>query len=82
VRRCRSRLAATQPPDGDPLTATTALADQVAYDIALIEWARSIGVQIQTSDFDRPEEQRLAVERKLEIGDTSFEAKSSTRPQQ
>ena len=79
--RCRSGLAAAAPPWSDPLTATTALADQVAYDIALIEWARSIGIQIETSDFDRPEEQRLELERKLEARDNwLLEAESSARP--
>ncbi len=66
VLRCRSKLTATAPSGSALPTATTALADQVAYDMALIELSRSIGIRCEASDFDQPEERRLDLERELE----------------
>jgi hypothetical protein len=42
-----------------------ALADQVAYDIALIELARCVGIDCGIDTFDRPERRRLELTREL-----------------
>ncbi len=42
-----------------------ALADQVAYDIALIELARCVGIDCGVDAFDQPERRRLELSREL-----------------
>jgi hypothetical protein len=44
---------------------STALADQVAYDIALIDLARCVGIDCDLDTFDQPERRRLELSREL-----------------
>jgi hypothetical protein len=44
---------------------STALADQVAHDIALIELARCVGIDCGLDTFDQPERRRLELSREL-----------------
>ncbi len=44
---------------------STALADQVAYDIALIELAQCVGIDCGIETFDQPERRRLELTREL-----------------
>lgn len=48
-----------------PDWALQAVADQLAYDIALIRMARSAGVDCSVRGFDRPEQERLRLEHDL-----------------
>jgi hypothetical protein len=41
------------------------LADQVAYDVALIELARSVGLPCDPATFDQPELRRNELDREL-----------------
>ena len=59
---CRNLLESTgSPADGT----TTALANQVTYDVALIELARSIGLDCDPSTFDQPARRRTELRREL-----------------
>lgn len=42
-----------------------AVADQLAYDIALIEIARQLGIEVDLNGFDQPENERARLERAL-----------------
>jgi hypothetical protein len=44
---------------------STALALQVAYDIALIDLARCVGLNCDPSSFDQPQRRRIEMERQL-----------------
>ena len=63
--RCRRRLASTHP--GNRLTgwAASAVANQVAYDVALIELARCLGIACDPATFDRPALRRNELDRQL-----------------
>jgi hypothetical protein len=64
--RCRRQLAtATSSGVGVDRT-SSALAHQVAYDISLMELARSVGINCDPNDFDRPEPQRRKLEHVLQ----------------
>jgi hypothetical protein len=44
---------------------SAALANQVAYDLALIDLARSVGMDCDTASFDQPQRRRIELEREL-----------------
>ena len=44
---------------------STALASQVAYDIALIDLARCVGLDCEPNSFDQPQERRAELKRDL-----------------
>ena len=44
---------------------SAALANQVAFDLALIDLADSVGVECDPSSFDQPQRGRIALEREL-----------------
>jgi hypothetical protein len=46
--------------------ASAAVADELAYDIALIELARLVGVECEIGEFDKPAEGRTHLEERLE----------------
>ncbi len=50
---------------GHGAPAPSALATQVAYDLALIRLARSVGLACQPNDFSQPETQRHELRRAL-----------------
>jgi len=62
---CRSRLALTRSLERRTDWAASALANQVAYDVALIELARSVGLACDPATFDQPELRRSEVGREL-----------------
>jgi hypothetical protein len=62
---CRSRLAATRSTERRADWAASALAAQVAYDVALIELARSVGLPCDPSTFEQPERRRRELDREL-----------------
>jgi hypothetical protein len=59
---CRDRL---NPLEMQADRTTIALANQVAYDIALIELARSGGLDVDPQTFDQPERRRTELRREL-----------------
>jgi hypothetical protein len=61
---CRQHLDSTATEPGMDWS-STALANQVAYDLALIDLARCAGLDCDPSSFDQPQHRRIEVERKL-----------------
>jgi hypothetical protein len=61
----RSRLAVPRSIERPTDWAARALANQVAYDVALIELARSVGLACDPASFDQPELRRNQVDREL-----------------
>jgi hypothetical protein len=61
----RNRLAPTRPKERHADWAASALANQVAYDVALIELARSVGIACDPGTFDQPELRRHELNREL-----------------
>jgi hypothetical protein len=57
--------------DTEPVAPADALSVQLAYDVALIRYARCLGIACQPSDFDPPSRGRAHVER--EISERGFE---------
>ncbi len=45
--------------------AAAEIAQQLAYDVAMVDLARKLGVACDLSGFDRPEEERLRLRREL-----------------
>jgi hypothetical protein len=77
--RCRRQLvvAASVGTDGDRTSAV--LAHQVSYDISLMELARSVGIDCDPNEFDRPEQQRRKLEHALQTrGINLFQTEEST----
>jgi hypothetical protein len=62
---CRSRLAVTRSLKRPGDWAASALANQVAHDVALIELARSVGLVCDPATFDQPELRRSELDREL-----------------
>jgi hypothetical protein len=44
---------------------SSALSNQVAYDLALIDLARLVGIDCEATSFDQPQQRRIELERKL-----------------
>jgi hypothetical protein len=66
LRRCRRHLDANPGgPSGDDW-APLAVADQLAYDVALIELTRSLGVDYDLQAFEHPQKARARLEQDLE----------------
>ncbi len=63
--RCRRRTQWNQPGPEEPDWAVVAIADQVAYDIALIRYARCVGVDCELDRFSQPAEERRRIETAL-----------------
>ena len=63
VHRCRRELEEGIPPDDDADTVPVVLALQVAYDIALLELARAVGIDTEPSRFEQPQLERERLER-------------------
>jgi hypothetical protein len=60
--RCRSRLTPSTSPNG---RVVVSVADQLAYDIALIEFAHGVGVDFDLGAFDQPLLERGRLEQAL-----------------
>lgn len=66
VFRCRRQLEEVGP-NSVVDRVSAALADQVAYDVALIELARALGIECDPRGFDQPQQQRHKLEHGLEV---------------
>jgi hypothetical protein len=63
---CRARLGINVAGGSESGWAATAIADQLAYDVALINLARCSGIEASPSGFDPPQKERAQLERTLE----------------
>jgi hypothetical protein len=63
--QCHTRLSSSGSLEREFDWSSTALAKQVACDIALIDLARSVGIACDAVDFDQPERRRNELIRKL-----------------
>ncbi len=63
VHRCRRELEEGIPPDEDADAVPVVLALQIAYDVALLELARVVGVDTDPSRFEQPQTERERLER-------------------
>lgn len=63
--RCRGQLAANAPSNVGPNRVAVTLADQLEYDIALVEFAQGVGVDFDLRRFDQPEVERDRLEQAL-----------------
>jgi hypothetical protein len=61
VLRCRSGLQGA-PPEADPDAVYAVLALEVAYDVALLQLARVVGVESDPSRFELPQLERARVQ--------------------
>jgi hypothetical protein len=67
VFRCRRQLEEVGPSDSVVDRVSAALADQVGYDVALIELTRALGIECDPRGFDQPQQQRHKLEHGLEV---------------
>ncbi len=74
VVRCHCALEEGIPPDGDADTVPVVLALQIAYDVALLELARVVGVDTDPSRFEQPQLERERLERAFGALGMSLEA--------
>ena len=74
VLQCRCALEEGIRPDGDADTVPVVLALQIAYDVALLELARVVGVDTDPSRFEQPQLERERLERALGALGISLEA--------
>ena len=65
VLRCRSKLVAD--PGGHVKGGVGAIADELEYDIALIRFARLLGIPADTRSFSQPGVERDRLEQELEL---------------
>jgi hypothetical protein len=75
---CRTRLGQTRTTERPTDWAASALANQVAYDVALIELARSVGIACGPDTFDQPELRRSELRRELAIRGVDVDRAAST----
>jgi hypothetical protein len=62
---CRQSLALLGSGKRGANWGSAALAKQVAYDLALIDLAKSVGLDVDSSSFDQPESRRIELEYEL-----------------
>jgi hypothetical protein len=62
---CRQHLASTASSERGLDWSSTALANQIAYDLALIDVARCVGLACKPSSFDQPQRRRIELEHDL-----------------
>jgi hypothetical protein len=65
LSRCHARLNAAHPYDHGADWTSNALANQIAYDVALIELARCVGIACDAGAFEQPEVRRAELTREL-----------------
>src|ERR1035441_9229752 len=63
LRRCREQLSVSS--HGRRGWALDAVADQLAYDVALIDLARLLGIDCHVFGFDQPSRERARLEKEL-----------------
>ena len=59
------RGLSSRPGETDPLPAADALSAQIGYDVALIRYARCLGIACRASDFDPPAKGRRHLEQAI-----------------
>jgi hypothetical protein len=62
---CRRQLGPIASPERGRDWSSAALAHQIAYDIALIDLARCVGLECDPSSFDQPQRRRTQIEQQL-----------------
>jgi hypothetical protein len=62
---CRQHLESIASSERSGDWGSAALANQVAFDLALIDLVKSVGLDCDTSSFDQPQRRRLELEREL-----------------
>jgi hypothetical protein len=60
--RCRTRIHASRSFQNEMCWVPGTVADQLVYDIALVRYARTLGINCEVRDFDRPEGERQRIE--------------------
>jgi len=65
VRRCHEDLIEGVPAGTDPDAVPAALAQQIAYDVALITLAVLVGIETDPSRFEQPEVERRRIDSRL-----------------
>jgi hypothetical protein len=80
VVRCREELAEGVPPGIDPDTVPAVLALQIAYDVALLELARVVGVDSGAARFEQPRLERERLERAFGALGIDLEAVENSEP--
>jgi hypothetical protein len=80
LRRCRRQLRMSLASRSGRDWAPAAVADQVAYDVALTRLAQSLEVECDPTMFDRPEQQRLRLERAIAAAGIQLNAAESAGP--
>ena len=78
--RCRSRLEVGRSSHTGTGWVPTALADQLAYDVALIRFARQLGIACDVSTFDPPQPARTRLEYELADRGVRLEELDEHRP--
>lgn len=81
--QCRSRLGSDASSHTGPAWVPAALADQLAYDVALVDLARQVGLECDLSRFNQPSEERHRLEgalrsRGIDLDEFDGQATSST----
>jgi hypothetical protein len=74
VRDCHARLASNEKDDRTAEWSFSALANQVAYDLALIELARRVGIDCAIKTFQQPENRRTELMQELNSHGVVFDA--------
>jgi hypothetical protein len=77
---CRSRFAKAASLRTGSGWASVAIADQLAYDVALIALAKGIGIPWDIRNFDRPEEERTRLEGALRSQGLDVDAVGNDEP--
>jgi hypothetical protein len=64
--RCRERIGHDAVRQSGPVDVLGAVADELAYDIALIALTRGLGISCDVHGFDQPQHERKILEGKLQ----------------
>jgi hypothetical protein len=62
---CRTRLRTNRSSYAGPDWAPDAIADQLAYDVALVELSRRLGIEVDLTRFGQPRQERGRLEQAL-----------------
>jgi hypothetical protein len=75
LRRRRGDLNEDRPAPTDPDAVPVVLAREIAYDVALLELAKVLGIETDPSRFEQPRQERARLEKELrERGITTAQA--------
>ena len=80
LRHSRSELDEGTPPVTDPDAVPVALAREIAYDVALLDLARVMGIETDVHRFEQPRQERARLEAALrDSGITTQASEGSVR---